>query len=97
MMLLNTFIAFYLHTINSQFISRPYVRTHYFDYTLFYSFSVMEHVVSNQAQPHAHSERAQSEMRGAVLRALNTLPEDESRAIHERLGLGDKHFLLFSL
>ena len=26
--------------------------------------------------------------RGAVLKALNTLPEDESRAIHERLGLG---------
>ena len=44
--------------------------------------------MSNQAQPHEHSERSQSEIREAVLRALNTLPEDESRAIHERLGLG---------
>lgn len=51
-------------------------------------YSVIEHVMSNQAQPHEHSERSQSEIREAVLRALNTLPEDESRAIHERLGLG---------
>ena len=53
-------------------------------------YSVLEHVMSNQAQPHEHSERSQSEIREAVLRALNTLPEDESRAIHERLGLGTK-------
>jgi hypothetical protein len=50
--------------------------------------SVLEHIVSNQPQPQAHTERAQSEMRLAVLRALSTLPENESRAIHERLGLG---------
>lgn len=48
--------------------------------------------MSNQAQPHEHSERSQSEIREAVLRALNTLPEDESRAIHERLGLGMKQY-----
>jgi hypothetical protein len=53
--------------------------------------------MSNQAQPHEHSERSQSEIREAVLRALNTLPEDESRAIHERLGLGMKQNCAFHL
>eukprot|EP00596_Hydrurales_sp_CCMP1899_P001153 CAMPEP_0119033782 /NCGR_PEP_ID=MMETSP1177-20130426/852_1 /TAXON_ID=2985 /ORGANISM="Ochromonas sp, Strain CCMP1899" /LENGTH=286 /DNA_ID=CAMNT_0006990801 /DNA_START=376 /DNA_END=1236 /DNA_ORIENTATION=+ len=50
--------------------------------------SVLEHVVSEQMQPQAQTEREQSEITGAVLMALNTLPEEESRAIHERLGLG---------
>jgi hypothetical protein len=63
-------------------------------YLVHVSHSVLEHVVSNQAQPHAHNERAHSEIRGAVLRALNTLPEDESRAIHERLGLGERDSIL---
>ena len=50
--------------------------------------NVVEHVASKQAQPHAYVEGNQGEMRAAVLSALNTLPEDEARAIHERLGLG---------
>jgi hypothetical protein len=57
--------------------------------TYFYpNHSVLEHVVSNQPQPQAHSERAESEMRLAVLQALSTLPDNEKRAICERLGLG---------
>ena len=50
--------------------------------------NVVEHVASKQAQPNAYVEGNQGEMRAAVLSALNTLPEDEARAIHERLGLG---------
>ena len=50
--------------------------------------NVVEHVPSYHAQPHAYVEGNQGEMRVAVLSALNTLPEDEARAIHERLGLG---------
>jgi RNA polymerase sigma factor (sigma-70 family) len=50
--------------------------------------SVVEHVASSASQPHAHLERTQGEMRAAVLKALNTLPEDEARAIYQRLGLG---------
>ena len=50
--------------------------------------SVVEHVASGQPQPHAHRELSQGEMRGAVLKALNTLPADEARAIYERLGMG---------
>jgi len=47
--------------------------------------SVVEHVVSRQAQPHAHHERTQGEARVAVFQALSTLPEDEAHAVYSRL------------
>ena len=47
--------------------------------------SVVEHVVSRQAQPHAHLERTRGEARVAVFQALGTLPEDEAHAVYSRL------------
>jgi RNA polymerase sigma factor (sigma-70 family) len=51
--------------------------------------SVLERVVSKSTpQPQVHNAFLQSEVRAAVIRALETLPQDEARAIYNRLGLG---------